>query len=94
MHSGRGYQSDYGKRLYFGLGNRTRVDQIHVKWIGGGVDVVRDVGADQMIKIVESSSAVPTGATDKREASPKDRETCKGRAAEPRLLSNSDRKKP
>jgi len=65
MHSGRGYQSDYGKRLYFGLGNRTRVDQIHVKWIGGGVDVVRDVGADQMIKIVEGSNAVPTGATDK-----------------------------
>jgi enediyne biosynthesis protein E4 len=65
LHSGRGYQSDYGKRLYFGLGQRTRVDEIQIKWIGGGVDVVRDVGVNRLIKIVESSNAAPANATGK-----------------------------
>jgi hypothetical protein len=61
VHSGRSYQSDFGKRLYFGLGQRTKVDQVQVKWIGGGVDVVPDVGVDRLITIVEESglSAAP-----------------------------------
>ncbi len=53
VHSGRGYQSDYGKRLCFGLGTRERVDRIEVRWIGGGVDVVRDVRADRLVTITE-----------------------------------------
>ena len=36
VHSGRGYQSHYGTRLHFGLGNRDKVDRIEVRWIGGG----------------------------------------------------------
>jgi len=55
VHSGRSYQSDFGKRLYFGLGQRTKVDQVEVKWIGSGVDVVPDVGTDRLITIVEGS---------------------------------------
>ena len=53
VHSGRSYQSDFGKRLYFGIGQRQKVDQIQVKWIGGGTDVVRDVGVDRLVTIVE-----------------------------------------
>jgi len=55
VHSGRGYQSDYGKRLCFGLGTRERVDRIEVRWIGGGVDVVRDVRADRLVTITEEA---------------------------------------
>lgn len=55
VHSGRSYQSDFGKRLYFGLGSRSRVDQIQVKWIGGGVDVVRDEDVDRLVTIVEGN---------------------------------------
>jgi hypothetical protein len=47
------------------LGLRTRVDQVQVKWIGGGVDVIRDVGVNQLIKIVEGSNSSPARATDK-----------------------------
>ena len=35
VHSGRGYQSHFGSRLHFGLGQRDRVDRIEVRWIGG-----------------------------------------------------------
>ena len=55
VHSGRSYQSDFGKRLHFGLGQRRKVDQVRVKWIGGGVDVVQDVGVDRVVMIVEGS---------------------------------------
>jgi hypothetical protein len=56
VHSGRGYQSHYGSRLYFGLGNRDQVDRIEVRWIGGGTDVVKGVGVDQLLQITEGSS--------------------------------------
>ncbi|MCP3979742.1 MAG: CRTAC1 family protein [bacterium] len=53
VHSGRGYQSHYGTRLHFGLGNHSRVDRIEVRWIGGGVDVLQDVRVDRRVTITE-----------------------------------------
>jgi len=53
VHSGRGYQSHYGTRLHFGLGKRDRVDRIEVRWIGGGVDVLKDVPVDRLVSITE-----------------------------------------
>jgi hypothetical protein len=67
VHSGRSYQSDYGKRLHFGLGSRRIVQQIKVRWIGGGVDVARNVGVDQVVTIVEGRGlAAATTQTGKR----------------------------
>jgi hypothetical protein len=62
VHSGRSYQSDFGKRLHFGLGQRRAVDQIRVKWIGGAEDIVRDVGVDHLVTIVEGSGRGPPPA--------------------------------
>jgi len=62
VHSGRSYQSDFGKRLHFGLGQRSKVDQIRVKWIGGGIDVVRDVEVNRLVTIVEGSGRVSSPA--------------------------------
>ena len=55
VHSGRGYQSHYGMRLYFGLGKRNRVDRIEVRWIGGGVDVIENLPADRLVTVAEGS---------------------------------------
>jgi enediyne biosynthesis protein E4 len=57
VHSGRSYQSDFGKRLHFGLGQHEKVDQIQVKWIGGGVDIIRDPGINRVVTIVEGSGS-------------------------------------
>lgn len=54
VHSGRGYQSHFGMKLHFGLGSRRRVDKIEVRWIGGGVDVLKDVGVDREVVIRQS----------------------------------------
>ena len=56
VHSGCGYQSHYGMRLNFGLGNRERIDRIEVRWIGGGIDVFEDVAVDQFLTLTEGSS--------------------------------------
>jgi len=56
VHSGRGYQSHYGTRLHFGLGKRDRVDRVEVRWIAGGVDVVRNVEVDQVLSITEQKT--------------------------------------
>jgi hypothetical protein len=65
VHSGRSYQSDFGKRLHFGLGQRRAVEQIRVNWIGGGNDIVRNVGVDRLITIVEGRGLVPPPAPTK-----------------------------
>jgi len=56
VHSGRGYQSHYGTRLYFGLGNRDKIDRIEVRWIGGGIDVFENIAVDRLITLTESNS--------------------------------------
>ena len=53
VHSGRSYQSDFGKRLHFGLGKRNAVDEVRVQWIGGGVDILRVDGVNRLVTVVE-----------------------------------------
>ena len=55
VHSGRGYQSHYGMRLHFGLGNRNRIDRIEVHWIGGGSDILKDIAVDHLLTITEGT---------------------------------------
>ncbi len=57
VHSGRGYQSHYGMRLHFGLGERDHVDRVEVHWIGGGTDVLTDVNVDQLLAIIEGEGS-------------------------------------
>jgi enediyne biosynthesis protein E4 len=54
VHSGRSYQSHYGTRLHFGLGKRVKIDYIEVRWLGGGIDVIRNPGIDRLISITQS----------------------------------------
>jgi len=58
VHSGRSYQSHYGMRLHFGLGGRTKIDRIEVRWIGAGTDVFRNIEVDRLITLTEGSSKV------------------------------------
>ncbi|OHB84295.1 MAG: hypothetical protein A2V98_18800 [Planctomycetes bacterium RBG_16_64_12] len=61
VHSGRGYQSHFGSRLHFGLGKRTHVDRVEVRWLGGGNDVVENLAADQLVTITEGGTTLSQG---------------------------------
>lgn len=54
-HSGRGYQSHFGDRLHFGLGDQKRVDRIEVRWVGGETDVFESVAPNQMLWLEENA---------------------------------------
>ena len=58
VHSGRGYQSHFGTRLHFGLGQRQHVDRIDIRWPGGTRDTVTDLLADRFVTITEGGSKV------------------------------------
>lgn len=53
VHSGRGYQSHWGSQLHFGLGTHDSIDRIEIRWIGGGMDVLENIGVDQVLTIAE-----------------------------------------
>ncbi|MEE8452631.1 MAG: CRTAC1 family protein, partial [Thermoguttaceae bacterium] len=56
VHSGQGYQSHFGMRPHFGLGKHDRIDRIEVHWIGGGVDILRNVSPDRLLTITRGST--------------------------------------
>jgi len=60
---GTSYCSSHDKRLFFGLGKRSRVDLIEVKWPTGIVDRLKDLEPNQFLTVREGhglvASAVP-----------------------------------
>jgi enediyne biosynthesis protein E4 len=56
VHSGRGYQSHYGMHPHFGLGSRSRIDRLEVRWIGGGTDVLENVAVDRVLEITQGET--------------------------------------
>ena len=55
VHSGRSYQSHFGMRLHFGLGERKHIDSIQVRWLGGAVEVFEDIDVDQVVILKEGT---------------------------------------
>ena len=55
VHSGRGYQSHFGTRLHFGLGDRKAVDKIEVRWPGGFTETWENIEPDQILTLSEGS---------------------------------------
>jgi hypothetical protein len=49
-----GYASSSSKRVHFGLGKDTRASLIEIRWPSGSVQVLKDVAADQVLKITET----------------------------------------
>ena len=53
VRSGRGYQSDFGRHLHFGLGTRTQVEQVEVRWPSGIKQIVKAPPVDRLLTIPE-----------------------------------------
>jgi hypothetical protein len=59
VHSGRGYQSHYGTRLHFGLGQHDQLDRVEVRWPGGATEVFFRLQVDRLVTLIEGSGAQP-----------------------------------
>jgi hypothetical protein len=45
------------QRIHFGLGHNTKVDRLTIQWPSGVVQELREVAADQILKIIENATA-------------------------------------
>jgi hypothetical protein len=48
------FASSSDKRVHFGLGGDTRIKEIELRWPSGRIQVLQNVKADQVLKIIES----------------------------------------
>jgi hypothetical protein len=55
---GMSYQSAEDPRLHFGLGNRTKIDLIEIRWPSGSVTRLSDVASDQILAVKEGMGLV------------------------------------
>jgi hypothetical protein len=55
---GMSYQSAQDPRLHFGLGQRSAIDQIEIKWPSGGLTTLTNLKADQILAIEEGKGLV------------------------------------
>ena len=53
VKSGSSYLGQNDVRVHIGLGESTRIERVDVRWLGGRVDTLRDVAANQIITITE-----------------------------------------
>ncbi len=57
LTAGDGYMASNHRRLVFGLGNATRIDNLEVKWPSGQTQALEGLTADQALRIVEGGEA-------------------------------------
>jgi hypothetical protein len=58
VYSGGSYLSQNDLRLHFGLGQRTKVDQVEVRWPSGVVDKLTDLNVNKILTIKEGKGTV------------------------------------
>ena len=53
VRAGSSYMSQSALRPFFGLGDRTRVDEVEIRWPSGAVSRLQDLAADQLLTVYE-----------------------------------------
>lgn len=53
LAAGQGFGSQFSRVLHFGLGARTQVDEVSVRWPSGGRTTLRDIGARRRLRVIE-----------------------------------------
>ncbi len=51
VHAGSSYLSSEDPRVHFGLGNVAKVDELRVRYPGGGETTLTDVGAGRLVTV-------------------------------------------
>lgn len=58
VRSGDSYISQSDLRLHFGLGHRTKIDLIEIRWPGGTVDTIKDANVNKVVTVKEGQGIV------------------------------------
>lgn len=63
VHCGDGYLSQNSFTKHFGLGTYTKADSLIIKWLGGNIDKLYNVAANQTVQIQEGSTVSTRNST-------------------------------
>ena len=53
------YMSSHDPRVHFGLGSRTKVDSLEIRWPSGARTKLENLTADQILTVQEGIGIVP-----------------------------------
>jgi hypothetical protein len=59
IHSGGSYLSQNDLRVHFGLGSRTTIESVEIRWPSGAVSLLRNLAADKFYAVLEGKGIVP-----------------------------------
>lgn len=69
-HPVKGYMSSVDPRLVFGLGNESSIEEIQVIWPDLSETILKDIPANQYLKLSPSDSSNPQSKTDQKPITP------------------------
>ena len=58
VRAGSSYLAQNDARVHFGMGGAERAERLEIRWPGGGVDVVEDIQANQILTVREGEGIV------------------------------------
>ena len=58
VRSGGSYLSQNDLRLHFGLGEKSRVDKIEIRWPSGKIETLNDLAPDRILQVKEGEGIV------------------------------------
>lgn len=63
VRSGGSYISQSDLRIHFGVGANSKIDVLEIRWPSGAIDHLRDIQADQFIRVLEGGTLTTVHAT-------------------------------
>jgi enediyne biosynthesis protein E4 len=58
VRSGGSYFSQSDLRVHFGLGKAEKVEAVEIRWPSGQVDLIKEIGANQLVYVKEGQGIV------------------------------------
>jgi enediyne biosynthesis protein E4 len=58
VRSGGSFLSQNDLRIHFGLGQSTVVDRLEIRWPNGELEILRNIGVDQIVEIEEGRGII------------------------------------
>ena len=56
-HGAHSYLSQSDERLHFGLGGHGQVDSVTIRWPGGRVEILHELGVDRHLTLIQGQGA-------------------------------------
>jgi hypothetical protein len=60
VRSGESYLSANDPRVHFGMGNKSEIDELEIRWPSGAIDTLQNIQSDQILTVQEGKGIIQT----------------------------------